>query len=226
MSSITLKFSPQHRKKIIINMYKQLRIHPQDYMDFVIMDKDINTWYVMIHGIIGNQDEYVGGKYLFKLTIPPNFPAEVFSFECLTPNGVYEPGGRICISIGEWHQSDGPSKKNSDHGYTPARDGGPDKFVREITNGLIIRNNDILEKNKSNKGLESGIRIKFESIDVTKKMALESDEYNRKLYPKIMEEFDGLRVNKVRVLCKAIEKHYGPNIIRSIKKIMKIPLDC
>lgn len=144
-------------------------------MDFVILDKDINIWYVMIHGITGNKDEYVDGKYLFKLTIPKDFPAKVFSFECLTLNGVYATGGKICISIGEFHENDGPTKSNNGHGYTPARDGGPQKFVREIINGLVIRNNDILEKNKNNKGLSGGIRIQFESIEKTKQLAKESD---------------------------------------------------
>jgi hypothetical protein len=195
-------------------------------MDFVILDKDINVWYVMIHGIKGNQDEYIGGKYIFKLTIPNNFPAEVFSFECLTPNGVYTPGGKICISIGEYHQKDGPNSQNRDHGYTPARDGGPDKFVREITNGLIIRNHDILERNKNNKGMASGINIEFQSIEVTKTMAKNSDSFNRTQYPIIIEAFDNLRVNKVRKLCNVIEQHYGSEIIRDLKKIMMIPLDC
>lgn len=225
MSAIKLKYTPQHRQKIIINMYKQMIINPQDYMDFVILDKDINTWYVMIHGLKGNEDEYLGGQYLFKLIIPEDFPAKVFSFSCLTPNGVYMVGGKICISIGEYHQNDGPSSSNADHGYTPARDGSPDKFVREIINGLIIRNHDLLEKG-NNKGLSNGINIQFESIETTKKMAKNSIQYNNENYSNIIEAFDDLRVNKVRKLCKVIDQYYGSDIIRTIKKVMSIPIDC
>ena len=89
--------------KILLNQYrlskKDENINLISYMD----EKDIRIWYFLITGL---DEPYKEGEYIFKLTAPNSFPQEPPSFEFCTPNGVYELGGKICISVGEYHKND------------------------------------------------------------------------------------------------------------------------
>src|SRR6516164_7845329 len=62
--------------------------------------QDIRIWYFLI---VGLDAPFLGGEYIFKLTTPNEFPHKPPTFEFMTQNGVYQPGGPICVSVGEFH---------------------------------------------------------------------------------------------------------------------------
>lgn len=236
--AVKLQISRKKQIKILMNLFKDTVLEPENCMDFVLKDgKDLYNWYVRIFGLCGNFDEYVGGEYIFELVVPKNYPQQVFSFRCLTPNGFYMANGTpICISIGEYHQNDTPggySGGNRDHGYAPAKSGGPKKFVREVINGMIIGHKDLNDNDKNNKGMKGGINIEFKTPIQKKVLAAASKEFNLKHLPHIMALFNDLRVNKIRRLVDSLEtmypdleKEYLIDYKRSIKKYMGIPIDC
>jgi ubiquitin-protein ligase len=63
-------------------------------------DENLRTWIILVAGLGGPA---AGGEFMFALTAPPTFPASPPSVVCLTPNGVYDTGMKICVSIGEFH---------------------------------------------------------------------------------------------------------------------------
>jgi ubiquitin-protein ligase len=89
------------------------------------MSSNCTVWYILLHNMEGDDGEYVGGEYLCKLVAPEKFPFEPPQFYFLTPNGVYEPNKKVCISIGEFHKDD----------Y--ARTLGMSGFATELVSGMI-----------------------------------------------------------------------------------------
>ena len=67
----------------------------------------MRVWYFLIGGL---DTPFRGGEYLFKLIAPDEFPQKPPKFEFLTKNGVYTPGGPICISVGDFHTNDDPAR--------------------------------------------------------------------------------------------------------------------
>jgi ubiquitin-protein ligase len=57
------------------------------------------VWYVLVVNLAPPLD----GEYLFRVTAPPGFPQKPPEFTALTPNGVFEINGPLCISIGKYH---------------------------------------------------------------------------------------------------------------------------
>jgi ubiquitin-protein ligase len=96
----------------------------------LVDDADVRIWHFLVVNLPG---VYAGGEYLFRLTAPDDFPFKPPQFEFVTPNGVYEPGGRICISIGEFHADS--SSEHGSHGWRSAL--GMIGFAREVVNGMI-----------------------------------------------------------------------------------------
>jgi len=157
-------------------MAGQLRAHirANDPYCLIMMDEDnINIWYALIAHLDG---DWEGGEYMFKLTLPPNFPINPPSLEVLTPNGLYVPGGKICVSIGEFHKQNW-RRALGIHG-----------FVRNgIVNGFICF--DVMEKS-------GGIRLVASSSATKRHHAAESKAFNRKYFKKITEQFDAVRVSR------------------------------
>ncbi len=160
--------------KILQSQYKiALRGHPNL---LPLMDEaDPRVWYWMIAGV---DAPFLGGEYIFKLTAPDEFPHAPPKFEFITKNGVYEPGGAICISIGEFHANDKPGK-TGESGWRAAL--GMLGFAVQVYNGLI----NFLS-------LDSGIRI-IKTTDVVKaQYAKASSAWNMKHFKTIAEEFEEL----------------------------------
>ena len=63
-------------------------------------DENLHTWIILVAGLGGPA---INGEFMFALTAPATFPASPPSVICLTANGVYETGTKICVSIGEFH---------------------------------------------------------------------------------------------------------------------------
>jgi ubiquitin-conjugating enzyme E2 J2 len=161
----------------------QLRAYWKDpYPNFVVApaDHDIRVWYVLVGGLGA---PFTGGEYLFKLTAPNEFPHQPPSFEFLTPNGVYEPGGRICISISEFHANDAPGADGAG-GWRASL--GMKGFAMQVVNGMIC-----------SEALGEGIRIVAACpVEKKRRLAKESRAYNRKHHRQIVDLFEGIMASK------------------------------
>jgi ubiquitin-conjugating enzyme E2 J1 len=90
--------------RIILQNFKKVQKLGNPYIKYVL-SQDISVWYVLFHGFSGDSDEFVDGEYLCKIVIPAEFPKNPPQFYMLTPNGLYECNGKVCISIGEFHEN-------------------------------------------------------------------------------------------------------------------------
>jgi ubiquitin-protein ligase len=164
-------------RKILLNQLKRFRETPPYPNLFVAPDeRDFRTWYFLIEGL----EPPTAGEYIFKLTAPDSFPHKPPRFEFLTPNGTYEPGGPVCISIGEFHAGDKPGKAGS-YGWRPAL--GMGGFALQVVNGLICH--EMLDP--------ASVRIIQTSAEEKNTLALESREYNRRVLSAVRAAFDGAR---------------------------------
>ena len=135
-------------------------------------EDNVKIWYFLIKGL---DTPFKGGEYIFKLTAPNEFPHRPPSFEFCTPNGVYDIGGKICISVGEFHANDKPGSTGS-YGWRPCL--GMYGFALEVLNGLI-----------NYQYLDHGIRILSTDIKTKEKFATESIDYNKKYYTELNQYF-------------------------------------
>jgi ubiquitin-protein ligase len=150
------------RNVALCNQYRKAIGSPCDMVKYYMTD-DVGVWYVLLSGFSGTNDEYVGGEYLCELTAPPSFPFNPPSFKVLTPNGVYIPDQKVCISIGEYHSQN----------YRAVL--GMSGFAKQIISGII-----------GWKELTSGIGLTTTTIEEKKQFAHKSYDFNRINYPDII----------------------------------------
>src|ERR1700753_4150528 len=92
------------RRPIIIRaQYKKAISTPDEYVKYIISDDDISTWYVLLGGMDGNENEFMQGEFLVRIKLPINYPYSPPEFYFMTPQGVYDVEKKVCISIGEYH---------------------------------------------------------------------------------------------------------------------------
>lgn len=144
----------------------------------VVDPTDIHNVYILVRNL---PDDYASGEYLYKLTIPNEFPDKAPSLFALTPNGLFELGGQICISIGVFHQTDFRTTEAGSYGWRAAM--GLSGFV---INGII---NAMLHFDQH----DHGIRIKLQTPEVKKNLAQKSREYNNENLLTIVKMFDDLK---------------------------------
>ncbi len=164
--------------RLINIMAAQLSLYmkrPNPNLLLVIDPRDVRVWYGLIFGL---DEPYKGGEYLFKLQAPNEFPEKPPRFEFLTQNGVFQPGGPICISIGEYHANNAPGKDGS-HGWRAAL--GMKGFAEQVVNGLIVP-----------EYLQGGIRIELLPAALRKKYAVGSRARNADSFPEIVTLFEDL----------------------------------
>ena len=137
--------------------------------------EDVRVWYGLAFGL---DEPYKGGEYLFRLRALDDFPASPPKFEFLTQNGVFQPGGPICISIGEYHANSAPGKDGSG-GWRAAL--GMKGFAEQVVNGLIVP-----------EYLGGGIRIEILPEAMRRAYARNSRERNAACHPEIMALFESL----------------------------------
>jgi len=170
---------------ILLNQYNKAIKQNNPNLTFLINENDIKIWYILIKGL---DDEFKDGEYIFKITAPNEFPHKPPSLECYTPNGVYDIGGKICISVGEFHANDNPGKTGG-YGWRPSL--GMMGFATEVLNGLI-----------NYQFLEYGIRILSTDKNTKIKLAKESSNYNKKHYPELFKEESGKEEGCKEESCK------------------------
>ena len=102
-TTVTITARMERLARIMSSQYKKaFRDDPANIM-FLMDETDMTIWYIMV---LNMGDPYKGGEYIFKLTATKNFPVKPPVFEALTPSGVFELGGRVCISIGDFHPNE------------------------------------------------------------------------------------------------------------------------
>jgi len=143
--------------RALTNQYKKVIKERDEFAKYTTDPDNIGIWYVKLHHIGGNKDEFVGGEYLVKITAPPEFPMKPPHFEMLTPNGVYGINCKVCISIGEFHAEN----------YRATL--GIGGFIQQLVSGFIGWDQ-----------LGGGISILKTTIDEKIKLAAASKEYNKK----------------------------------------------
>lgn len=62
--------------------------------------EDPLTWYYVVFGLDG---DYKGGYYFGKVVCPQDYPARPPYITVLTPNGNFEAGEKVCLSITDYH---------------------------------------------------------------------------------------------------------------------------
>ncbi len=77
----------------------------KDDCRFVLMfqGSTMTTFYALLFIDVADNPLW-GAELIYQFKLPNNFPQDPPSVECLTPNGQMEPGGPICLGIGEWHK--------------------------------------------------------------------------------------------------------------------------
>jgi ubiquitin-conjugating enzyme E2 J2 len=130
------------------------------YIKFAMSKESCCTWYILIHGVEGDEGEYIGGEYLCKLVAPARFPFEPPEFYFMTPNGVYEPNKKVCISIGEFHKDNYASTM------------GMLGFATELVSGMIGW--------RFLHAQGGGIAIIETSVEHKKMLAVKSKEFNER----------------------------------------------
>ena len=159
------------RLRALVGHYKRAKKSNDANITFYMTD-DVGIWYVLIHDL---DDEFKDGEYLVKMVAHENYPYTSPRFYFLTPNGVYGIDGKVCISIGEFHENK----------YPPHI--GMDGFARQLISGMVCYNE-----------LGSGIRIvtNAHSKKDREDLAKRSKQYNKLHYPDIIKKLYNERQNK------------------------------
>lgn len=178
--------------QILKSQLKKFYTNPDPYLLCICDETDIRIWYFLI---VGLGDPFLHGEFIFKLTALDTFPHTPPKFEIYTENGVFNPGGAICISIGEFHSQN----------WRPAL--GMTGFAIQVYNCLICF-----------QSLGAGIRICKSSDEEKKFLALKSRIQNQVKFKELVQKFDEIiaenpKIEPVLNLIKAREI-----LLASIKK--------
>ncbi|AMN83845.1 hypothetical protein D5b_00426 [Faustovirus] len=160
------------RTQLMFGMFAKATASPHEYLKFAMSPEDVNTWYILIENVKGEEDEFEGGQYLVRMKAPANFPFSPPEFYFMTPNGLYDVEKKVCISIGEFHKES----------YQATL--GMLGFAEQLVSGMT----DV-------KFLGHGISILHLTAADRKRYALESENYNhthnRKFLDLITEAYTG-----------------------------------
>jgi len=161
--------------RVMAAQYRAALAADHPYLIPVMQETDVKIWHFLI---VNLPAPYLKGEFIFRLEAPPTFPQKPPKFTFLTPNGVFEPGGSICISIGEFHARQAPGKEGS-YGWRASL--GMMGFAREVVNAFIVPNY-----------LRGGIRVLNTSKAVRSQCAAKSSAHNGKHFAMLVNEFAAL----------------------------------
>jgi len=182
-------------------MYQLKAALKEDHPNIMVhmSETDLKKWYFLVTNLSG---PYNGGEYIFLLKAPGDFPQKPPEFSFITPNGVYTPGGPICISIGNMHTSDKDRGAKGAYGWRSSL--GMVGFAREVVNGMIDPN-----------FLEGGIRIEHRSDDEKVQLAAKSVEYNKSKHADIMAKFYDFERSNPNLEVVRLRKMWGAAVLAS-----------
>lgn len=186
--------------RVMAGQYKKATSEADQYAKYYMDPDNVGTWYVLISGMDGDDDEFVDGEYIVRMVAPDGsngkeaFPFAPPEFYFMTPNNIYDIEKKVCISIGEFHAND----------YRAAL--GMSGFVANLISGMIgwktlggginiVCNKDVGPKTKAAKNskkyndeFHSELRQKIlESYDTYSKTWI-LDESNPKAVPKFLQQ--------------------------------------
>jgi ubiquitin-conjugating enzyme E2 J2 len=78
-----------------------INFDPPPYIRAAPLENNLQEWHYVLQG--PPDSPYEGGMYHGKLKFPDDFPFKPPSIFMLTPNGRYETGRRLCLSISDFH---------------------------------------------------------------------------------------------------------------------------
>ncbi|XP_065656725.1 ubiquitin-conjugating enzyme E2 J2-like [Hydra vulgaris] len=159
--------------KIMCRQYQIIINKPFPYLLGIIDEVDSKKWYFMIGGL---DTPFRHGEFIFKLLANDDFPHTPPRLEFITPNGVFETTGPICMSVGEFHAKDKPGKEGS-YGWRSTL--GMPGFALQVVNMMICHDSSI-----------NGIGIKIMNNEYKQNAAKSSRDFNQKNFPKIYELFE------------------------------------
>jgi ubiquitin-conjugating enzyme E2 J2 len=164
---------PADLVRILTSQLKVVNKGFASYFTAIPDQTDIRIWYVRIAGL---DAPYKGGEYIFCLIAPDEFPQKPPSLKFMTDNGLFVPGHKVCISVGEFHTNDKPGKDGA-HGWRPSL--GMHGFSLEVVNALICHAD-----------LGGGIGIAHKSPAEKQYLASISRKYNETHYAEITTNLD------------------------------------
>ena len=167
------------QSKILQHQYKFALTANLPNLLVLLDETNINIWYFKVLNL---PEPYLDGEYIFKLEAPPTFPKSPPIFSFITPNGVFEPGGKICISIGEFHTKDHDDTPEGSYGWRPAL--GMIGFAQEVVNGMIVPDY-----------LNDGVRIMNSSKKQKEKYSEMSINFNQKYHAGLESQFNALETD-------------------------------
>jgi ubiquitin-protein ligase len=159
------KVASTPRMRAIQGQFRKAIKEPADTLAAMKLHIVGDEVYVLASGFSGDDGEFEGIELLVKFTMPSDFPFKPPKFECLTPNGLYTPEGKICVSIGEFHSAD----------YRPVL--GFPGFTDQLVSGLI-----------GWRSIGQGIGLLATSADEKRALAANSHEWNMKYNIQIMKD--------------------------------------
>ena len=122
------KTNDKSRTKALIGNFRRCTVKDvHEHIKFIIDEDDIHQWYFLMGAMpdtegdgefAGNDDEFIGGQYLGKITATHAYPYGPPDVEMLTPTGVFPThNSNFCIDIGRYHKNNYPATLGMD-GYT------------------------------------------------------------------------------------------------------------
>jgi len=91
--------------KRLLREYRELEKEqqkPDSWFRAYPLQEDLFEWHFTIKGPEGTPFE--GGFYHGKILLPPEYPFKPPDIVLLTPNGRFETGQRICLSVSSFHE--------------------------------------------------------------------------------------------------------------------------
>jgi len=113
---------------------RQLAKATHDQNLLLVRTDRLDEWTYLMCGMAPPYD----GEYLFTLTAPNEYPIKPPSVQFWTPNGLFIPGTKVCVSIGEYHSQD--ASDDGAYGWRPAM--GMEGFALQLPPLFICPDKD------------------------------------------------------------------------------------
>lgn len=199
--------------RVLISQYRRAMKIDNPNLIPIMDEADVRVWYFLV---VNPPPPFTSGEFIFKLVAPDNFPTEPPQFSVLTPNGVYDTTGRICLSIGEFH-AHAPAGADGSMGWRASL--GMPGFANEAYNGLI--HHDTLE----------GIRIIKTTHAEKRRLAEASRGYNLQHHADLVSRFqhimsikpslEAVRACKMRqATTQAVKIDYAEAVLEDLSPLL------
>lgn len=155
-----------------------LRKKPLEFAEAFPNEKNIKEWYFLIRG--PSDSHYKGGRYLGKIIFPSEYPLKAPDYYMLTPNGRFETGGKICLTISSFHNESWQPIWNV-------------SSILEAFISIMVAD------------VDSGIRHIKKDKTTRQTLASQSDAYNKTNYKEIYKKFSEIEKDSEKQKKKLIK---------------------